>query len=73
MSDTTTSGNRSEEKKEEKLKHQPPYNVILHNDDDHSFEYVIGMLLQASATHLRWAIRWPGKYIQRPGHCRDNR
>jgi len=27
-------------------KRQPPYNVILHNDDDHSFEYVIGMLQQ---------------------------
>lgn len=23
---------------------QPPYNVILHNDDDHSFPYVILML-----------------------------
>jgi ATP-dependent Clp protease adaptor protein ClpS len=23
----------------------PPYNVILHDDDDHSFEYVIEMLL----------------------------
>lgn len=26
------------------LKHQPPYHVILLNDDDHSFEYVIVML-----------------------------
>jgi ATP-dependent Clp protease adaptor protein ClpS len=26
------------------LKHQPPYHVILLNDDDHSFEYVIAML-----------------------------
>jgi|SRR5262252_294145 len=32
------------EKEETKAKRQPPYNVILHNDDDHSFEYVIGML-----------------------------
>jgi len=23
----------------------PPYNVILHDDDDHTYEYVIGMLL----------------------------
>jgi len=26
------------------LKHQPPYHVILLNDDDHSYEYVITML-----------------------------
>src|SRR5438132_7558541 len=32
------------EKKEEKTKRQPPYNVVLLNDDDHSFEYVIAML-----------------------------
>jgi ATP-dependent Clp protease adaptor protein ClpS len=25
-------------------KRQPPYNVILLNDDDHSYDYVIGML-----------------------------
>ena len=49
MSDTTTLPEVlpeivPEEKQEEKVKHQPPYNVILHNDDDHSFEYVIAML-----------------------------
>lgn len=27
-------------------KKQPPYNVILLNDEDHSYEYVIGMLQQ---------------------------
>jgi ATP-dependent Clp protease adaptor protein ClpS len=27
-----------------KTKRQPPYNVILWNDDDHSYEYVIKML-----------------------------
>ena len=29
---------------ETKVKRQPPYNVILLNDDDHTFEYVIRML-----------------------------
>jgi ATP-dependent Clp protease adaptor protein ClpS len=31
---------------EEKTKRQPPYNVVLLNDDDHTFEYVIVMLQQ---------------------------
>ena len=31
---------------EEKVRRQPPYHVILHNDDDHTFEYVIGMMQQ---------------------------
>jgi ATP-dependent Clp protease adaptor protein ClpS len=26
------------------LRHQPPYHVILLNDDDHTYEYVITML-----------------------------
>jgi ATP-dependent Clp protease adaptor protein ClpS len=33
----------------EKVKRQPPYNVILHNDDDHSFDYVIRMLKELFA------------------------
>jgi ATP-dependent Clp protease adaptor protein ClpS len=34
------------EKRKEKVKKQPPYNVVLLNDDDHSFEYVMHMLQQ---------------------------
>lgn len=33
-----------EEQTEQKLRYQPPYHVILLNDDDHSYEYVIVML-----------------------------
>ena len=47
MSETSTlpkTTRRVKEKDEHKTKRQPPYNVILLNDDDHSFEYVIGML-----------------------------
>jgi ATP-dependent Clp protease adaptor protein ClpS len=47
MSDTVTlpgTTKRAKEEEEHKTKRQPPYNVILHNDDDHSFEYVIWML-----------------------------
>lgn len=35
---------RRKAKREEKTKQLPPYHVILLNDDDHSFEYVITML-----------------------------
>ena len=31
---------------EQKPKRQPPYHVILWNDDDHSYEYVIAMLMK---------------------------
>ena len=41
MTSTTT---RPEEKKEHKTKGLPPYNVILLDDNDHSYEYVIHML-----------------------------
>jgi ATP-dependent Clp protease adaptor protein ClpS len=49
MTDTTTLPDTKRDLKEEeeiKTKRQPPYNVILLNDDDHSFDYVIGMLQQ---------------------------
>ena len=35
---------KTREKHEAKTKRQPPYNVVLLNDDDHSFDYVIHML-----------------------------
>jgi ATP-dependent Clp protease adaptor protein ClpS len=49
MSETITiprTSRRLKEEEKEKVKRQPPYNVILHNDNDHSFEYVIAMLQQ---------------------------
>jgi len=33
-------------REKEEVKRQPPYNVVLINDDDHSYEYVIAMLKQ---------------------------
>ena len=36
----------TEVKEKPKVRRQPPYNVILHDDDDHTFEYVIVMLNQ---------------------------
>jgi ATP-dependent Clp protease adaptor protein ClpS len=35
---------RPREKKEQKTEGPPPYDVILLDDDDHSYEYVIHML-----------------------------
>ena len=47
MSESVTVPTRkTKEKQEEKTKRQPPYNVVLLNDDDHSYEYVIAMLQQ---------------------------
>lgn len=33
-------------KEKEKVRKQPPYHVILLNDDDHTYQYVIRMLKQ---------------------------
>jgi ATP-dependent Clp protease adaptor protein ClpS len=45
MTDTLTLPTpTTREKEENKTKRQPPYNVVLLNDDDHSYEYVIIML-----------------------------
>lgn len=45
MSDTATLP-KPVEHTDEKTKKQPPYHVILLNDDDHTYEYVIRMLKQ---------------------------
>jgi ATP-dependent Clp protease adaptor protein ClpS len=42
----TISPPRPQTEEEPQVRHQPPYNVILLNDDDHSFDYVIAMLQQ---------------------------
>jgi ATP-dependent Clp protease adaptor protein ClpS len=57
MSGTATTPERKT-KEQEKVKRQPPYNVILHNDDDHSFQYVIKMLkeLFAHPEELGWKM-----------------
>ena len=47
MTDTVTLPRTSKDAKaeqEKKNKTQPPYHVILLNDDDHSYQYVIHML-----------------------------
>jgi ATP-dependent Clp protease adaptor protein ClpS len=46
MSDTITLPEVAEPELDQTVKRQPPYNVVLLNDDDHTFEYVIVMLKQ---------------------------
>ena len=35
---------KTKEKEETKAKRQPPYHVILMNDDDHTVQYVVNMM-----------------------------
>ena len=48
MSDTATLPEQKTDT-EERLQRQPPYNVILLNDDDHTYDYVIRMLKELFA------------------------
>src|SRR5215510_6703340 len=57
------------DKKEEKVKRQPPYNVVLLNDDDHSFDYVVAMLQQLfghpreKGLQMAWEVHTQGRVI----------
>src|SRR2546423_5204308 len=44
MNDTFTLPEVAPPKLEENVKRQPPYNVVLLDDDDHTYAYVIRML-----------------------------
>ena len=46
MSDTITAPVLPKPREQEKTKRQPPYNVVLLDDDYHTFDYVIAMLQQ---------------------------
>ena len=46
MSDPITLPTIPKPRQQPKHKRQPPYNVVLLDDDDHTFEYVITMLQQ---------------------------
>jgi ATP-dependent Clp protease adaptor protein ClpS len=56
-------------KRDDKVKKLPPYHVILHNDDDHSFEYVIAMLQQLfghppeRGYQMAWEVHTRGRVI----------
>src|SRR3954454_22755937 len=72
MSDSTTlpdTARELEEQQDQKTKRQPPYHVILHNDDDHSFDYVIAMLQQLfghpreKGVQMAWMVHTSGRVI----------
>ena len=60
---------RTKEKREERTKKQPPYHVVLLNDDDHSFEYVIHMLKSLfghpdeRGYQMAWEVHTRGRVI----------
>ena len=56
------------EKEEVKVKRQPPYNVILLNDDDHTFEYVITMM-QVLFGYPRERGQQIADEVDRTGRC----
>ena len=72
MTETITLPRTSKRVKEEErqdIKKQPPYHVVLLNDDDHSFEYVIRML-QRLFGHppekgylMAWEVHTQGRVI----------
>lgn len=70
MSDTITlPEEKTKVKEDQKHKILPPYHVILHNDDDHSFDYVIAMM-QKLFGHPRekghliaWQVHTQGRAI----------
>lgn len=59
----------TKQKNDEKVKKQPPYHVLLHNDDDHSFDYVIAMLQKLfghpreRGFQMAWEVHSNGKVV----------
>lgn len=66
---TTRTAPKSKTDATTKTRRQPPYHVIIMNDDDHSFEYVIEMLGKlfghgvTTAEIMAWTIHTRGRAI----------
>ena len=60
---------RTDTDEETKSKRQPPYNVIIVNDEEHTFEYVIELLTKVFrhpvrvAETLTWKIHTTGRAV----------
>lgn len=53
-------GVQTEEQVAEEVKLQPPYHVVLLDDNDHTFEYVVEMLFKlfGHPPELGWKMAW---------------
>jgi ATP-dependent Clp protease adaptor protein ClpS len=66
---TTRTAPRSRTKPETQTKRLPPFNVVILNDEEHTFDYVIELLLKLfghqleAAVQLTWRIHLSGRAI----------
>jgi ATP-dependent Clp protease adaptor protein ClpS len=68
MSEPITLPAVAEPERKERTRRQPPYHVILLNDDDHTFEYVITML-QVLFGYPREQGQMMADEVHRTGRC----
>jgi len=68
MSNTTTLPGLPKVQPESRTKRQPPYHVVLLNDDDHTYEYVITML-QVLFGHPREKGYQMAREVDTAGRC----
>jgi len=65
----TAPRSKSQADQETKTRRQPPYNVVILNDEEHTFDYVIELLTKvfrhslATAKDLTWRIHNTGRAI----------
>src|SRR6516165_979241 len=66
---TTRTAPRSKTDQATQTHRQPPYNVVILNDEEHTFDYVIDLLTKifrhslATAQELTWRIHTTGRAI----------
>ena len=66
---TTRTAPRSKTDPTTQTRRQPPYNVVILNDEEHTFDYVIDLLTKifrhslATAQELTWRIHTTGRAI----------
>jgi ATP-dependent Clp protease adaptor protein ClpS len=66
---TTQTAPRSKTETTTETRRQPPYNVIILNDEEHTFDYVIELLVKlfshplAAAQELTWRIHTAGRAV----------
>lgn len=71
---TTKSQPRTHANPETRTRQEPPYNVIILNDEDHTFDYVIELLCKVfrhsldTAQKLTWDVHSKGRAIALTTH-----